>query len=210
MAVVAGVLQLHGPARAYGRRAVEIARGTGNLPAVAYVLLAASSYDVAVGRWAHARSAVIEGLQIVERLGDHRRRGELAALLAQVMYNEGQFERLAEGAAGMFTIAGDRAAPQLRAHALEAQAWHLLPQGRHAVAAAKLEEAMGLLAGRGSRADEIHVGGMLAVARLRNGDDAYARQAARRAAASIRRSRAAAMHILEGYAGVAEVYLELW
>jgi eukaryotic-like serine/threonine-protein kinase len=67
-----------------------------------------------------------------------------------------------------------------------------------------------LLAGRGSRADEISAHGQLAVAYLRRGDKELARMAARQAARLIAQSLPVAVHILEGYAGVAEVYMDLW
>ena len=67
-----------------------------------------------------------------------------------------------------------------------------------------------LLAGRGSRADEILTYGVLALANLRRHEKEQARLAAQRAASLIAQSRPAAAYILEGYAGVAEVYLDLW
>jgi hypothetical protein len=66
------------------------------------------------------------------------------------------------------------------------------------------------LAGRGSRADEIFASGTLALAYLRRQDEEQARLAAQQAANLVAQSQPIALHILEGYAGVAEVYLSLW
>jgi hypothetical protein len=74
----------------------------------------------------------------------------------------------------------------------------------------QLQAVTELLAGRGSRADEIFTDGLLALACLRRHDEERARLAAQRAARLIAQSQPFTVHILEGYAGVAEVYLSLW
>jgi hypothetical protein len=73
-----------------------------------------------------------------------------------------------------------------------------------------LQEAAQLLHGQGSRADEILAHGMLGLAHLRRQDRERARMAADQAANLIARSKPIAVSILEGYAGVTEVYLSLW
>jgi class 3 adenylate cyclase/tetratricopeptide (TPR) repeat protein len=210
MSVTSGVVQLHGLARSYGRWAREIAHEADDFPALAFVLLTTSAYDVSVGNWTTAREALAEGLGITQRLGDQRRWGELAALLAQVLYHQGEFGRLAEWSAEMDAMASHADDDQRKAHALLAEVWILLPQGRLDAAVTQLQAVMELLAGRGSRADEIFASGALALAYLRRQDKEQARLAAQRAATLIAQSQPIALHILEGYAGVAEVYLSLW
>ena len=106
-----------------------------------------------------------------------------------------------------------RATPMIRTArrtCLLVEAWHLLPQGRTDAAVPRLQEATELLAGRGARADEIHTDGVLALACLRRHDEEQARLAAGRAARLIAQAQPGAIHIFEGYASVAEVYLNLW
>ncbi len=210
MSATAGIVQFHGLARSYGRWAREIAREADDFPALAFVLLATSAYDVSVGNWIAAREALAEGLGITQRLGDQRRWGELAALLAQVLYHQGEFGRLAEWSAEMDAMASHAADDQRKAHALLAEVWVSLPQGRLDATVTQLQAVMELLAGRGSRADEIFASGTLALAHLRRHDNEQARLAAQRAATLIAQSRPVALHIVDGYAGVAEVYLSLW
>ncbi len=136
--------------------------------------------------------------------------GELAALLAQVLYHQGEFGRLAEWSAEMDAMASHAADDQRKAHALLAEVWVSLPQGRLDATVTQLQAVMELLAGRGSRADEIFASGTLALAHLRRHDNEQARLAAQRAATLIAQSRPVALHIVDGYAGVAEVYLSLW
>jgi class 3 adenylate cyclase/tetratricopeptide (TPR) repeat protein len=210
MSVAAGVVQLHTLARSYARKAVEIARAEQDLPALAFVLVATSTYHSTVGNWAAAREGLLEGLEIAERLGDQRRWGELAAGLAVLMYFQGEFERLPSWEAEMDRMARRADDPQRQAHVILAKIWYLMPQGRTDLAVQELQEATELLAGRGSRTDEIIIHGVLALAHWRRQEQAQARRAAHRAAGLIAQSRPTAAYILEGYAGVTEVYLGLW
>jgi class 3 adenylate cyclase/tetratricopeptide (TPR) repeat protein len=210
MSVAAGLVQFHALARSYARRALEIARAEDDLAALAFVLVATSAYHTSVGNWMTSREALYEGLEVAQRLGDQRRWGELAIAVAQLMYYQGQFDRLPDWAAEMHRMASHADDPQRQAHVILARAWFLMPQGRMDLAIQELQAATRLLAGRGSRADEILTYGVLALANLRRHDKEQARLAAQRAASLIAQSRPAAAYILEGYAGVAEVYLDLW
>jgi predicted ATPase/class 3 adenylate cyclase len=210
MSVAAGVVQLHALARSYARKALQIARAEHDQPAVAFVLVATSTYHNSVGNWTTAQEGLLEGLGIAQRLGDQRRWGELAAGRAVGMYFQGQFDHLAAWQAEMQEMASHADDPQRQAHAILGKIWYLMPQGRTDIAIKELQEATRLLAGRGSRADEIVIYGVLALAHLRRQDTEQARLAAHRAASLIAQSRPTAAYTLEGYAGVTEVYLDLW
>jgi hypothetical protein len=74
-----------------------------------------------------------------------------------------------------------------------------------------LEAALALLAEAPDRAEEIRAWGLLAAARWRRGEPCLARSAADSAARLIAQLPSPTAHyLLEGYAGVAEVYLALW
>jgi tetratricopeptide (TPR) repeat protein len=210
MSVAAGVVELHALARRYRQWGHDTARQSDDLPALVFVLLTTSAYDVSVGQLSAACAALTEGLEIVQDLGDQRRWAELAALLAQVFYHQGELGRLATLSAEMRTMASNTDDAQRKAHALLMEVWHLLPEGRLDAAVAGLGEAARLLQGHGSRADEILAHGMLALAYLRRQEQERARMAADQAADLIAQSQPVAVSILEGYAGVAEVHLSLW
>jgi tetratricopeptide (TPR) repeat protein len=197
-------------ARFYGRQARDIARCVDDLPTLAWALLTNSVYDLGVGHWATVRNALGEALEIADHLGDVRRRAELSALLAQVMYCQGQFAPLADLAADMYAAACRTGDAQSKAHALLAHVWTLFPQGRFDEAVTALDEVITLLGDTVGRADEIFAYGFLALAHARRHELERARQAADRAARLIAQSRPMAVHPLEGYAAVAEVYLTLW
>jgi tetratricopeptide (TPR) repeat protein len=210
MSVAAGVVQLHALARSYAQRALQIARAEQDLPALAFVLVATSTYHSTVGNWTTAQEGLLEGLGIAERLGDQRRWGELAAGRAVALYFQGQFARLVGWEAEMSRMASHADDPQRQAHVILARIWYLMPQGRTDLAIKELQEATRLLAGRGSRTDEIIIYGVLALAHWRRQEEEQARRAAQQAASLIAQSRPTAAYILEGYAGVTELYLDLW
>jgi class 3 adenylate cyclase/tetratricopeptide (TPR) repeat protein len=210
MSVAAGVVGLHALARRYRQWGHDTARQSDDLPALVFVLLTTSAYDLSVGHLSAAAAALTEGLTIAQDLGDQRRWAEVAALLAQVFYHQGELGRLATLSAEMRTMARHADDAQRKAHALLIEAWHLLPTGRLDAAVAGLGEAARLLQGQGSRVDEILAHGMLGLAHLRRQDQERARMAADQAAHLIARSKPIAVSILEGYAGVTEVYLSLW
>jgi len=210
LSVAAGIVQLRSLAGRYAQRAREIAREADDLPALAWVLETTCALDISMGNWTAAREACTEGLRIAQHLGAQRRWNELATMQAQVLYHQGEFGRLAAWSAEMSAIASHADDPQRKAHVLLAEAWFLLPQGRTDAAVARLQEATELLAGRGSRSDEILADGVLALAYLRRHDQERARLTARRAARLIAQAQPTAFHIIDGYAGVAEVYLSLW
>ncbi|MFL6251513.1 MAG: ATP-binding protein, partial [Actinomycetes bacterium] len=210
MSVAAGVVQLHALARSYARWALQIARAGDDLPALAFVLVATSTYHSTVGNWTTAQEGLLEGLGIAERLGDQRRWGELAAGRAVALYFQGQFDRLVGWEAEMHRMASHADDPQRQAHVILARTWYLMPQGRTELAVQELQEATRLLAGRGSRTDEIIIYGVLALAHWRRQEEEQARRAAQQAASLIAQSRPTAAYILEGYAGVTELYLDLW
>jgi len=201
---------LHALARRYRQWGHDTAHQSDDLPALVFVLLTTSAYDLSVGHLSAACAALTEGLTIAQDLGDQRRWAEVAALLAQVFYHQGELGRLATVSAEMRTMASHADDAQRKAHALLIEAWHLLPEGRLDAAVAGLGEAARLLQRQGSRADEILAHGMLGLAHLRRQDWERARMAADQAANLIARSKPIAVSILEGYAGVTEVYLSLW
>jgi class 3 adenylate cyclase/tetratricopeptide (TPR) repeat protein len=210
MSVAAGIVQLHSLAGRYAQWAREIAREADDLPALVWVLDSTCAFDLIVGNWTAAREAFTEGLKIAQQLGDQRRWNELATMQAQVLYHQGKFSRLAEWWAEMSAMASHADDPQRKAHALLVEALYLMPQGQTDAAVPRLQEATELLAGRGSRADEILTDGVMALACLRRHDEERARLAAQRAARLIAQAQPGAVHSFEGYASVAEVYLSLW
>jgi class 3 adenylate cyclase len=210
MSVGAGVVRLHRLASRYAQWAREIALKADDLPARAWILETTCAFDISVGNWLSAREAFTEGLRIAQQLGDQRRWIELAVMQAQVMYHQGEFGRLAEWSTEMSAMASHVDDPHRKALILLVEVWYLMPQGRIDAVVPRLQMATELLAGHGSRADEILSNGVLALAFLRRQDEERARLTAGRATGLIAQAEPSAVHIFEGYACLAEAYLGLW
>ena len=86
-----------------------------------------------------------------------------------------------------------------------------LRTGRTGEAVRLLETALALLAEHPDRPEEVRAYGLLAAVHLRRGETAAARAAAASGASLIAQFKiATSFYLLEGYAGVAEVYLHQW
>jgi hypothetical protein len=98
------------------------------------------------------------------------------------------------------------------------QVWGQIGQAESLLRLGQMDEAVGLLdaaldtlAESPDRAEELRAWGLLAAARWRQGEPGLAQSAADSAARLIASLRSPTAHyLLEGYAGVAEVYLALW
>lgn len=203
-----GTVKLHSLAHRYRRLALETAHIVNDLATLANVLLVTSVYSLGVGQWDEAEQALTQAIGITERLGDRRLWGECVVILSQVMQYSGQFERSKE-LTDMLEAAALQSGNDLhRAWGMEGRALYVLRKGRAAEAAEILEEALPFLAD--DKGASISGYGMLALARLQQGDFESARRAAESGLELIVQSAPANPAAVEGYAGVAQVYLALW
>jgi tetratricopeptide (TPR) repeat protein len=208
---VAGLLPLHPLARLYGRWARQVAGEVGQLGARAWVHEMTSLYAIGVGDWHAARAGLGQAVELFDQLGDRSHRGQCLAILAQLAYFRGEFKQ----GAGLWAEVHDDARAHgnslQRAWGLNGRAQALLWQGGADDAARCLEEALAILGKDTDRISETTTRGLLAVARLRQGDRAGARAEAEAGARLIARSgRPNGYYALEGYASVARVSLSLW
>jgi tetratricopeptide (TPR) repeat protein len=169
-------------------------------------------YNLGVGNRDIARDFLEQGIEIWDRLENRRRWGESKGLLAWVNYHQGDFSRsfdLYEEIYGSALLSGDA---QQQTWGLVGKAENILRLGgpEHADEALSLmQEAATLPTEEIGRVEEIRVYGVLALAYLRCGDYESAREMADRAARLIAQVPPIAVGIVEGYAGTAEVYLDL-
>jgi eukaryotic-like serine/threonine-protein kinase len=168
-------------------------------------------YKIGAARWAELDEALAEAEALLEQAGDRRALGDALTVQAMSWLYRGQFQQAAAG----FDDVHQRGR---RDDNVQHQVWGLLGKaecelrvGRLDQAARLLETALALLADHPDQAEGLRAYGLLAVARLRQGEAEAAQQAAGAAARLIAGFRAPTAHyLLEGYAGVAEVYLLLW
>jgi class 3 adenylate cyclase/tetratricopeptide (TPR) repeat protein len=206
-----GVIPLHPLAEAYSRRAREIAESLEHLPALARVLIVTSAYSLGVGQWDKTQKALDKAVEICKSLGDRHEWGNCLAILAKSAYFQGQFSRGVELWTELYTMAHRSGDILHQAWGLNGQAEGLLRLGDVNKAVSLLEESLLLFAQNNDRVSQTATYGMLAIARLYQGEQELALKTA-----SVTRSQLEQLsspnsyYLIQGYAGVAQVYLALW
>jgi class 3 adenylate cyclase/tetratricopeptide (TPR) repeat protein len=210
MCVGMGFIPLYSLAEVYLRRAQEAAQNLNELPTLAYVLIITSVYRLGIGRWAEAQEALNQAIEICDRLGNRQQWAESLILLEQIAYYQGVFARGEKLAVDLYTRACRSSNFLHQAWALGGQAENKLRLGQIEEAITQLKAALDLYTDNIDRTSIITTYGLLALGYLRQGEWQLARQAADMAVKVIANSSPASHYLLEGYAGVAEVYLTLW
>jgi class 3 adenylate cyclase/tetratricopeptide (TPR) repeat protein len=205
-----GLVPLHRPAQAYARLARDVAQRVNHLHTLGRVLTRTSVHSLGVGEWAAVEDRVSRAVDIFTRLGDRRQAAESLGLLAAAAFFQGNFARGVELRSSLYEEARGSGNVQHQAWGLRGRAENVLRLGRLDEAIESLETVADMLAGSRDRHGQIQTHGMLAVAYLRRGDAPRAEREAAIAAELIAQSSPTVYSALEGYSGVAEVYLALW
>ncbi len=210
MSIVAGILPIHRLARLYARKSREVADEVDRPPEHAWVRLATSVYGVGVGDWETTEQDLRDSLDLYKRLGDTRQMEENLGTTGQMLTAQGRFaevyaigEQLKESGAGR-----DDAQGELWGWLF--QGTSLLRQGDYRTALARFRNAEALLdAGVGAT----NVGwlyGLMAETYWRLDDQDRARAAAASASQALYAERPGVVFALDGFTGVADVYLGQW
>jgi tetratricopeptide (TPR) repeat protein len=210
MSIVAGIIPLHKLARLYSRRSREVAEEVDRPSEHAWVRLATSVYGVGVGDWTTTEQDLHDALDLYKRLGDSRQMEESLGTTGQMLTAQGRFaevyeigERLRESGAGRDDAQGEMWGWLF-------QGTSLLRQGDYRTALARFRNGELLLdAGVGA----INVGwlyGLMAETYWRLDDHDRARAAAASASQNLYAERPGVVFALDGFTGVADVYLGQW
>lgn len=208
----AGVIPLHSLAEAYSRRgretAQQVERGGEN---EARVLILTSAYGTGVGHWEQVQDDLGRAAEICDRLGDRHQMGHCLALLAKAAYFQGNFTRGVEVWAECYAVAQTSEEILHEAWGLNGQAEGLLRLGHVDKAVSLLEASLTLFAQNKDIVSETATYGMLATARLYQGEQQLAQKVAVQTQERLAQISSPNSHyLIEGYAGVAQVYLALW
>jgi class 3 adenylate cyclase/tetratricopeptide (TPR) repeat protein len=166
-------------------------------------------YNLGIGRWVEAEKQAEEAYRIYANTGNFRRWEELTSIYSSTLLPQGQVERALE-------LRRELEKLSLRADNPQSQVWALVQQAEIAMRQDKLQDAIPLLekavtlVDKIGSADQVWAYGVLAMARLWNGQTASAQETAALSQELILKTQPNAFYALEGYAGVAEVGITLW
>ena len=212
MCIASGVLPRHTWAIAYRNRAHAMGRDVGDLPALSYSLSGCAVYELGAGLWDNALKSLLEAIDIDARIGDMRHFDESKSLVSIIRFHLGEFEYGLHTAAEVLERAANRkdVIPQVWSHTLRAEI--ILRQSKPGTldqAIDGFEKSLKLLEQNIDLASDIRASGALALAYWRNNNPARALDLA---AATSKKTNAnpTAPYSIEGYAGVAEVFLSAW
>lgn len=207
-----GVMPLHSLAQEYSRRGRKIAQVVDpGGETEARVLIVTSAYSIGVGQWARVKDDLTRAVEICDRLGAQHQWGNCLAILAKTAYFQGQFDHGTKLWAEVYAVAQRSDDILHQAWGLNGQAEGLLRLGHVDKAVSLLEESLLAFAQNYDRVSETATYGLLATARLYQGEPQLALQVALATQERLAQlSSPNSYYLIEGYAGVAEVYLTLW
>jgi hypothetical protein len=207
-AAMCALLPFEGAARAYCKRALAVARESGDEVAESWVRMNVALVHLQAGRWAEMSTELDHVRTVARQIGFSRRWEEATSQFSTARFLNGRFEDAA-ALNDELSSTIERADPQSKCWAVVREAELHLVRGdpTSALDAARqgerwCEQGLGF-------AEWIYTLGPLALAYLRTGDRAAARAAADRCAEWMRKGSAPVFYNIFAYAAVAEVYLAL-
>lgn len=206
-----GFIPLHGAARGYLARALEIANRSEHLEAREYVSMVNSYYYSGIGDWAQVQEQAGRVLDISRQLGDVRRWQDVTSHLVAMYYLQGDFAACLRLADELYAVANRRSDARFIALALQAKAFCDIYVGELDRAMTWLE-ALRPLVGAGDEVTvlplKMELLGLESIVRLRRGESQAALDAADHALALTAKAIPSFYAAITGYAGPAAVYLD--
>jgi serine/threonine protein kinase/tetratricopeptide (TPR) repeat protein len=204
---VVGLLRRHALARDYFERARRGAERRHQPSEMAFALTVEAVCDIGFGRFGQAERQLTRALELSG--GDPQMRELTLTTLGHVEFYTGRVARALDRYRALGESARARHNQQHVIWSLFAQGRSLLALGQVGEAAPLFEEARRSLTARPELDSEIICLGLLALARLKQGDEAAARELALETQARIERSRPIGFSTVDGYDAAAEVFLAL-
>jgi serine/threonine protein kinase/tetratricopeptide (TPR) repeat protein len=202
---VAGVVPARRLGEGYLQKALDVLRVRPDPIVETYLLLLTGVYRVGCGQWGRAEEALGRASSLAEALGFARRTEEVAGVLAELAFLQGDLEAAIRHATEQLE-SGARGDAQTQCWGLLGRAQSRIVLKDAELALRDIERANAFLPSLG-RPEEIWAYGLRARAALRAGDLGAATAAADHAATRIAESPPVAHYCLEAYVAVAEVRL---
>jgi len=208
MTVVTGFISPYNLAVRYADLAKQAMASASRLDA-AFTSELLAMYNLGIGHWKEAEQQAGSAHQVYANTGNFLRWEELTSIYSSTLLPQGQVDRSLELYRELEKLSMRAENPQSQVWALEGQAEVAMRQDRLQDAIPLLERAARLVDKLGS-ADQIWTYGVLARARLWNGQNELAQEAASLAQERILKTIPNTFYSLEAYSGVAEVGITLW
>ncbi|NTU62293.1 MAG: AAA family ATPase [Chloroflexi bacterium] len=206
--ILCGVIPLHTLGDQYQHLAQQIVPTIDRSADIAHINEFLGTYQAGL-RLAAAVSCFEDAVKVFAEIGDQRLLEESTTLLSMTLLRQGQIERSAALRESMLTVSLQRNSTQTQGWALLGLAEIAILRHELTMALDHLERAQSIVEKIGL-AETIWMYGLLARAQWRQGQIDLARAAAERGAAIATKAAPVNFYVLEGYAGIAEVYLHLW
>jgi class 3 adenylate cyclase/tetratricopeptide (TPR) repeat protein len=206
--ILCGVIPLHDLANQYQRLAEQIIPTLERTGDIAHINEFLGTYQAGL-RLAAAAECFEYAIKVFAEIGDQRLWEESTTLLSMTLKLQGQLDRSLTLRENMLTIG-------LQRNNVQVQTWALLGLAEIAVLRHELPAAIDHLqhvqafSEKLGLEDAVWMYGLLARAQWRLGQIDLARDAAERGAAIAAKATPVNFNVVEGYAGIAEVYLNLW
>ncbi len=210
MGTASGFIPQHARAEAYNRQAREATQGIDDLSTVSWVLQLTGTYDVGVGKWPSALSALNRAIEIAEQIGHKRRWQESSSILATAISYRGEFERASQIRYDVTTAVRRNSTPAAHAWALLSQAESTLLLGQVNDALTVLDEVASIVDQNTSHTAQIRLHALSALTNLYIGEQDLAGQAADTAMRATGALRPISIHMLPAYSALVDVNLALW
>lgn len=210
--LVASLIPMRGIARRYEKSSLKIINTLGQFEGLAFAMSGLSLYNMGIGEFTQALNNMTRAVDSVTFLNNRPRMVDVFTTTAQVYLRLGKYADSLEYFERAYETGLREENPQHQVWGLNGKAGILLYQGGedHAQRAiALLNQSIPLLAGSTDHTEDIRAYGMLGVAHLRVAQPDSARQAADKGLHFISTTSPTAHDALEGYAGIAETYLQL-
>jgi class 3 adenylate cyclase len=213
MCIITGIFGLHGLAEAYFRRGLAVAKQLEAQPYVlANVLHRAGLYHAGLGAFQQARDGLGSAMEIYQHFGDRAALQDARGILASTEYFAGNTERVLELIAQFPSALSD---DDRAAHLFWGYQWrsNLALRADRLDEVLELQRKMGRMLGQTMAGlAEINYYGMIGLVHWRQGDAQAAMQAAAKASEYIDQSKGVPISFfsLDGYAALAEIYMERW
>jgi tetratricopeptide (TPR) repeat protein len=210
LALVAGLIGRRKLAESYLGRARSGAESIHDPAERAFAFIVEAVYHASFGEWPAAERAVTEGLASLEGVHAPAEHELAQTMLGHIEYYTGRLEASRARYAEVLRAAKKSGSQQHATWGLFSMGRSLVQLGRFDEAAALLDEARANLAQKPELQSEIICLGLSALAQHRRGEPELAERLAAETLARISRSRPTGFPAIDGYAGAAMVFLELW